>query len=83
MTVYKRTGIMTKLTDKIYTREEVEQNKDEFKWSDDYYALVDDEGKELCFANFEDATHFYENSSMISIVQNLAGAIKSLLVVQS
>lgn len=63
--------MMTKLTSKIYTRKEVEDKIDRFKWSNECHALVDTAGDELQFANFEDATHFYENSPAISIAENL------------
>lgn len=63
---------MSNLTSRIYTRKEIEKNPDRFKWSNKCYALVDGAGDELRFANFEDATHFYENSPVISIDENLA-----------
>lgn len=61
-----------KLTDKVYTREKVEKQKDEFTWSNVNHALVNKDGAEVRFPNFEDAMHFYENSTLISEKQTLA-----------
>lgn len=65
---------MAILTTKIYTRPEVEKKykQDIFHWSDLNKALVNNNGEEVHFPNFEDAMHFYENSPMISTMQTLA-----------
>lgn len=62
---------MTELTKKEYTRLQVEKEFDKFHWSDESHALVDQNGYEVRFCNFEDAMHFYENSPKISTKQTL------------
>lgn len=63
---------MAELTNKTYTRQDIEARPDDFTWSKLDSALIDKNKHEIQFPNFEDAMHFYENSPLIKTNQTLA-----------